>query len=484
MTGLDGDDVASHSDTLDGWFWCSGSPARRGAGSLTCARGARPVLILDRPVVDEPGVRFEVSATGMMITTSGQVEDRVAAWEPIDFHGELENGKAVTVLGAQGGYDRGLAVLFGHRYEARFVLLGARVSPDHRYDGVRFRLANHEGWRGLTPHDCAAIDDRSELSVHRDETDDENTELWLLYTCTAPKTLRELLDSVVGGSQALARLITGSSVPVTDVQVHAVGGDWLQVFSEHTYENPELAGRAKLLGPDVLTIEALATWMRIYDDLDGLPWGVIEPPQGAAQVELLTVASIAEGLHRRLGKRQKRFHLSNGAIARVRRAAREAGIAQFDTEQLADPSLAHQILTEKLAHLEDVTFRDRLDELVARAVAIVPEAIESIPDFVGNTSRARDELAHHLVKLGEPLDVRVLRWATLTMTLDWVLRIFLLDVAGIPADRIRTDLLGVRRFQFHRANVRSHARQIGWLPVLTPEAAGHAAGGPSDRSQD
>ncbi|MGY2025780.1 HEPN domain-containing protein [Nocardia gipuzkoensis] len=304
---------------------------------------------------------------------------------------------------------------------------------------------------------------------------DENDEgQWFLYDHGHLTSLDGLLDGVATAIQALAALATWLRPAVTQVQVSLEPGmGWLEVIGERTRDQFGPFRDSRLVPWKELTLDRLAAWLPMYARLDGLPWGAIEPPEGAVQVQLLTLASLVEGLHRRLVRPQpRRIELSKVAVARVRAAACEAGVKGFRAEGFQNLELAGEILREKLNHLNEITFRQRADDFIDRSNEVLPEILESLPDFPQQLTRARNELAHHLLpKAAEPRDVRLMRWVTISQALPWVLRVVLLREAGLPNDVIRAGFLTSNPFGFHRANMRSLAREARWPISEEPDSA-------------
>ncbi|MEV4127879.1 HEPN domain-containing protein [Nocardia sp. NPDC049707] len=460
MATSDGSDCTVSDGPHEGVFWHPDTPQRRRNGRLSYVRGEDAVLTLAGPVVDEAGITYEFKPNEISIRIGGSAEERVSAWEPITLHGVLGDGTLATVLYAQGGYDQSAGTL-GQRYQSRFVVHGDHVpGPDQLYDSVRYQIGGWRWWDGIDVGDTVPAGEGSTLTV-----EESAGAVWLRYIPSGPRTLRGLLNTAVTGCQALAALVVDETPSVVRVQIRLdATSPWLEIVGSRTRDNLETTNASKLMPWAVLTADRLGRWIQLNAHLDGLAWGVIEPPEGPIQVELLTVASVAEGLHRRLRPTQrKRFELSNGAIDRIRRAARDAGVERFALEGFADRVRAAEVLNEELAHINEISFRQRISELVEIAIGVVPETIESFPDYTSQLVQARNELAHHLLPKGdETLDVRVLRWATLSRAVPWVLRIVLLTEAGIPAAEIRESVLMSSRFKFHRANSRQMARELGW----------------------
>jgi len=86
----------------------------------------------------------------------------------------------------------------------------------------------------------------------------------------------------------------------------------------------------------------------LNDKLDGLAWAVVDPVDGAVQAQVLVATSLVEGLHRRLPFEQSKFpDASNGAVDRVKQAARRAAKDKAETEQKLDPQQVRDCCDER-----------------------------------------------------------------------------------------------------------------------------------------
>lgn len=88
------------TDSLEGTFWQIDAPERQVRGQLTIAPA--PVLETLGPIFEERAFRIETSPQGgTTIIDGGNSDDLVADWSPRDIHGVLDNGREVSVIGAQ-----------------------------------------------------------------------------------------------------------------------------------------------------------------------------------------------------------------------------------------------------------------------------------------------------------------------------------------------------------------------------------------------
>jgi hypothetical protein len=119
---------------------------------------------------------------------------------------------------------------------------------------------------------------------------------------------------------------------------------------------------------------------------------------------------------------------------------------------------------DALAHIEDVGYLERAQDVVAEVCAVLPEITESVTDLPGLLAKVRNELAHHLLpsEKAEPLKTRALEWRVAANTTSWLLRALLLLHVGIEPQLLQQRFLLFQRFGFFRANTAQHVRELGW----------------------
>ena len=128
-------------------------------------------------------------------------------------------------------------------------------------------------------------DDRSTLAV---ETSDDGS--WLVYSSSAPATLRQLEIRVVSGCLVLAQLAIGLEQELVTRQTElrvADGAAWLAVEGPGLSDPVGGVDPEKLLSREVLTVERFAKWIPLNDNLDGLAWAVARPNKGTLQERVL-----------------------------------------------------------------------------------------------------------------------------------------------------------------------------------------------------
>ena len=110
-----------------------------------------------------------------------------------------------------------------------------------------------------------------------------------------------------------------------------------------------------------------------------------------------------------------------------------------------------------LAHINERTFRSRMQELVDVAEHAVPGITDSFKDWPGAVVHARNTLAHRGTQsLGDEFEAVLELLIAIRYSLRWVLRTVLLDRAGIDPPTIQDGYRDSSAYGYHLANVRHH----------------------------
>jgi hypothetical protein len=241
---------------------------------------------------------------------------------------------------------------------------------DQLFGAVRFRFGDPY-WLGHLQEgeSCAVDSDGSTVSV---ETSGDGN--WLVYTATTPETLRRLETRVVLGCLTLAQLALDQDFAARDTQVRINDDDlWLTVLGSGANTPPNEFDYDTLLLRDELTIERFAKWIPFNDTLDGLASVASRPIEGFLQSEVLVVAALLEGLHRRLPKvfEQSKFPSASGsALDRIKQAARRAAKDKAAGQQNLDPQRVRDAVMKSVSHFEDVEYLQRADDVVTKVCAV------------------------------------------------------------------------------------------------------------------
>lgn len=461
--------VTDETDDGRGEFWIAGTPDHRVSGSLTYQPGTQPRVALDGALVAGPELdTYEFTEHEMSVASRPRTaEEAVDSFQPVTLHGQLSNEVRLTGLAAQNHGGHGDVLGGMADYRIRFLLVGDLVTDDTVYRTMRFQVAPSSGLPHIWAHpDSCDIDHpgiEGTLSALVD-----NTGHWLIYTPRQPLKLREMLDNIAAATLVLLGIAFDRKLTLARVEVQTLDQDnWIHVVSEHAWEKHTQLRPGALLAPESITLPRIAAFLELHNKLDGLTDPIATPVQGPIQVTLLANAAIVEGVHRRLWPKRKRFTLpQNTSLKTVRNKAKEAGVQSFVDQGICDEATADASLTVALANINDISFVDRVGDVVNEVAAIVPEIFESVPDFDARLVAARNELAHQLPPASgqnETLDAKIDRWAVLSWVTPWMLRVLILHRAGVTDLEIHHRLNAYRPFELFRANTRMVATELGWI---------------------
>lgn len=336
-------------------------------------------------------------------------------------------------------------------------MVGDHVDVDQLFGSTRFRLGHRYWFEHLQPGDSVTDPDGG-FTLSVEGSADGN---WLVYTPSVPAPLRRLEAMASSGVLALLRLALDVELVASDTEVRTeTDGPWLSLQDDGLRTVGAQLKGDPLLPRDVLTLERVAKWIPLNDNLDGLAWAVIDPVGGALQAQTLVITSVVEGIHRRLPYEQSKFpEMTRETRKAILEAARSAAIAEAATR-----GVDAQAVTDSLQFLTDVSFRSRAIEIVEQVCSAVPEIAESLVDLPRLITKGRNDFAHHLLldRDKEPLEVSYLRWLILTTITPWLLRGLLLLHAGISAEVLHTGYVESNRFEHVRANTAQYVRELGW----------------------
>ncbi|WP_041813244.1 HEPN domain-containing protein [Rhodococcus jostii] len=392
---------------LEGDFWAAEAPARRRRGELT-VRAQTDALLDTIDLVDMRAVTMTMFPNGETHwTQSGDPEDVVADFSPITVHGVLDAGRDVTLVDAMG-----TAGVASQSFRVRYVLDGAHVDGhDERFSAVRFQLDDPRWWTHLEDGMTAQGGTVGSLSISRD-----GQSVWFVFELTEPMTLRECDSLVTSPALTLARLASGMDLDIgpTQLRVGPATSPWISVLTKRRSSEPIRRRKQPtevLLPSSVLGIDNFASWIDLSVAFDGLPAVVANPPKGVAiQAEALTMASVAEGLHRRL-----------------------------------------------FSGTGNMTYRARLEQLEQAAVEVVPQVTAGFTNlpWAPSVVKTRNLLAHQLDDDKREMLEKIDAMTLVAWSVPWVLRIVLLRRAGLDTETISARLADFNAFQYYRANVAS-----------------------------
>lgn len=451
------------SSPVAGTFWQIDTPERRTRGHLLIGADDRPTLTTERAIFIES--RFSYSETptgGAMLAVSGDPEHHVADFQERTIHGELDDGTLVTLAHAQGG-SRRLGFLVKpsearQEFRARYALVGEHVIPEQTYHSIRFQVVGPSWWGEV--EDEAPVAGGGHLRIY-----DGDGVRWFEFE-GATATFRELDSGVIDAVTTFIELATMNEATDASVQVRIeAGAPWRVV--DRGRESVS-SGSHPLLGTQHLSAEKFATWVDFRSETQGLDAAVLDDLPGVAiQTHVLTLGSVAEGLHRRLfGENEKRVKgLSGNKIDKMRSLAREAALTKMTAPEFSDEDRAEfgKAIGEAFGHINDQTFRSRMDDLLADARRVIPSLGAGFADWPGAVSTARNLMAHQPslpddVDDDQFLDLLI----ALSYSIAWVLRTNLLIKAGFDASTMQEGYRDSSSYGHHLANTRKLLAEGPW----------------------
>jgi hypothetical protein len=134
-------------------------------GQLELSDGVAPVLETVGAIFDERAYRITVSEHGgTTIAHSGNPDDLVADFQPRNIHGEVDDGRQVSLVEAQGHADPNsfMSPQYRQKFRARHVVIDEHVDgAAQRYAGFKFHVEGSGWWR--RPDEQAQTNDGSRL---------------------------------------------------------------------------------------------------------------------------------------------------------------------------------------------------------------------------------------------------------------------------------------------------------------------------------
>jgi len=443
----------------EGVFWQIETPERQVPGVLELRDGADPVLETVGAIFDERTYRITVSEHGgKAIAHSGDPDDLIADFQPRNVHGQLSDGRRVSLVEAQGGADPNS--FMGRQHRQTFRRVRHAVMDEHvdgaaqRYAGFKFEVRGSGWWR--RPDEEAQTEDGSRLRVTW-EDDSRSFE----FFPASPLTFREVDPTVLSPITTLMSLVTDNPAAVGGLHVRfAEDGPWRKVYEA---EEPIDRTSHPLLDTTHLTADRFAKWIDVRKRTSGLDAAAITVLDGiAVEAQVLTLAAVAEGLHRKLFDDQKRVPaLEPSDVTQARRAARRAAldrVREIDRSgrvPITDADLTEfeQAINDGFSFVNEPTFRSRMADLIEDAQSSIPNIAVNFSDWPAAVKDARNKLAHEGTGPGGDLQFVDLLIA-LSYSIAWVLRTVLLKPVGFDPPTLQAGYRDSSRYSHHITNTR------------------------------
>lgn len=478
--GSDDRAAASQSSVLDqkqlfeGHFWLPGGEPCRQAGVLRVGPGLAPEIATTEPLLSpwrEAG-RAELPDGRTRVAGHGAEEELTA---PVTIHGVDDRGRRLALISATTVYwgppdDAG----YTHRFRGIQAVVGGHVRDrGHQFTGFRVRLRIIEAWRQplqqaqwtgevpLANGGSITVEDLP-VSGHNGRSD-----LWLTGRTLPPATLRGIEAHFVRPLVSLFTLATDRlcSPLAMQVQEESPDGPWWDVYSaalQADDDNDDLRWDLPrwLLQPPDIGLRQVGLWLDKASLLGPLPAVVTDLAQAPAislDTQALLLATVAEGLHRRLYPGDLRFHENRELNAEVADRVQAAGA---EAAGLVRPD-AKAAVNGLLSHVGDPGYAGRLKRLAGVAEVAAPGVTGRTSRWKTLVSDIRNEYAH---RIGDGfLDDRDIdNRMTVVFSLRWLLTVVLLLQSDVDASVLRTRLTSHENYQRFLADA-----QV-WCPKIYP----------------
>lgn len=473
-----------------GRFWLPGRPDSHVGGWLDDAAGWPRVTLAD-PLTD--ALRESKRSTDTEGRTTITMVDADDDIDPDSFtvHGHLRNGpRRVTLVNATS--DGRTVVLGGsvadqgeQRLRADYALLGGHVSgADTLYDRATLHLCDLDEWAHLPGVSATMATDGSHIKIKYQDPDQDRAqvpglgEVVLATLVTMPKptirgaalrrtaeltlelndplTFDEIWQRFVAPTTMLLSLCADQKSDILSLALRPAGeSTWLDVRHPLVGTTPE-ESRTQLVMSDILfpreivSLAHLAEWLVQAPTVSPIPAIVAATHTGAQRtlaIQLLDLATAAEGLHRRLPEQPKPITPAQAKSAR--RTARDA----------VDPALRDRV-NDALGHLDQATYAERLRVITDFAEASIPEILGDRELWEQRIKQVRNGFAHQVPTKSPTQEWQ--EYVVLLRSLRWVLITALLRLAGVDAALLSQRLRSYEPFRFQLRQARR------WTPQLFP----------------
>lgn len=382
-----------------------------------------------------------------MVSYSGDPAKIVTDYLPRDIIGILEDGQQITLFRALMQSPSFLFSPVRQTFHSSVYLTGAHLHGDRDYvDGLR--------WAWQLPANMNLERERSPVSV--DGLIPGTLKAWthnrfkgLQFTTFSPTPLRTLRNQVQHSSGQLLGLWSARKVPqAARIEVLA-GGSWHVL----TVAEDDLTSRARssFMPDQDLTLSMFASWIPLARQIEPLHF-ILNGLTKTLQLDAQVLATGLEGLHRRLFEDRVRFEgISKRAVERAAREARYAGVPALILEGFADEKYAHTVFKEVLHHLNQVTYQNRVMEILLPVYKIVPSLFgPDLARWVQMVKNIRNNESHQLTQEFNESSIAIYYVAVESCRWAMVLRILL---QLCPEYDFQSSLARSERFSYALANI-------------------------------
>lgn len=414
-----------------GRFWTPERPDHSVFGRITVGPGVGPILTLH-------GILWSSQHQTGDENPSVYVERLDLDAPPLTLHGELfDTNSRVTLIKAQTVHHS----LTEQTLEAAYALVGGHVpATEAVFDELRLRLRYQNEWAGTRPlvdqkldgtwvlnlkagnYDPGQMKDGGTVNLLEERSlSSSKAEVRVTKSTSfrvevaAPASWSYLDRRIVTPLSSLLTLAVGKYCGPVQVQLHAKNGEWLDMCAAWVTSEPtEVADRHQMLLPHGdITMADIARWLDRTQDLTPFPAVVadsISKSSWTLEPETLNLCTVAEGLHSRL---------------RSNETAIEADQAQ------------------------KMPYRRRMKELGNAAESAAPGITGDTERWAKAVTDTRNVFAHRS-KTGFLSHADVDQHLTVLSSMQWVLRILLLQAAGVENQVIARRLAANQSYRLFR----------------------------------
>jgi len=474
-----------------GSFWLADAPENVLRGRLVLDGEDSPSLDLDgslTPWLQERSRSTQPDGSPLRILVPSADGPE---FESLVVHGELDTSEPVTLVDAFTVARSGSPLPFGptsvQRLRASYVLRGGHVwGRNQAYTRLRVRLRHLDAWAQLPSFAVAAappngqsltylpsalaavslpdgalldLDEQIELSLDELSGGRLHRQLWLRLRELPPATFRVLDRTLITPMSSLLTLAVGSDCSPVAIEVATdAAGPWLSIHhSQFVAESATRCPAHRMLAPrTVLGLEGVAGWLAQVDRLGPLPPVVADLVAGTRhtlETQLLELATVAEGLHRRLfaGERRLTDQQETAALLAVQQA-----VAGLDEKSAA-------AVRSAVEHLAEPSYPMRLQQLAGLAESIAPGCTGTTNRWKRKVADTRIEFAHRISGsfLNEGSIDELL---AVLLSLRWLLTVVLLQQTGVGSEIL------AQRLRSHHAYQLFLQQVARWLPKVYGKA--------------
>jgi hypothetical protein len=461
------------ASSFEGQFWLSDGEEDQQSGVMRIAPGVAPMIAMTQPLISP---WREVSRTdhhdGRATVTQAFAEEKLTT--PVTIYGLDDRQRPLTLISAMTSHW-GAPNADGYSHELRGIqaIVGGHVRDrDHPFTSFRVRLRNLEAWQPrLRAGETAEVSLAAGGIIAFEELpitgQAGSSALWLTVRGLPPATLRNIGSYFVQPLINLFTLATDRPCPPLALQVNdgSPGNSWWDVYSAAVQADEDRSELQRdlprwLLQPAEVGLDQIGTWLDKASLLGPLPAVVADLSQAQAislDTQALLLATIAEGLHRRLYPEDLRFDDDKALNAEVAERVRTTAADAVDSIHAG----AKAAVDGLLGHVGEVGYAKRLTRLAGVAEAVAPGITGRTSRWRSLVSDVRNEYAHR-ISAGFLQDQEADNRLVVALSLRWLLTAVLLLESGVDVSVLRARLAAHEQYQRFLADAEV------WCPKIFP----------------